>query len=86
MFSVAIEAITFFARPDTSQRIGRMETMKVQVDELSILVGLDGLEQAKPPQDAAVEELVAVVTAETLLRALQAERWEDELKLYRLLN
>jgi hypothetical protein len=63
-----------------------METMKVQVDELSIIVGLDGLAQAKPPQAAEVEELVTVATAEVILRALQAECWEDELKLYRLLN
>ncbi len=60
--------------------------MKVQVDELSILVGLDGPEQAKPPGAAVVEELVIVATAEVILRALQAECWEDELKLYRLLN
>ena len=60
--------------------------MKVQVDELSIFVGVDGLAQAKPPRADVVEELVTVITAEAILRALQAERWEDELKLYRLLN
>jgi post-segregation antitoxin (ccd killing protein) len=63
-----------------------METMKAQVDELSIFVGLDGLAQAKHPPAAVVEELVTAVTAEAILRALQAERWEEELKLYRLLN
>ena len=60
--------------------------MKVQVDELSIFVGLDALAQAKDTPAAVVEELATVVTAEAILSALQTERWQEELKLYRLLN
>jgi hypothetical protein len=60
--------------------------MKVQVDELSFFVAFDGLAQAKHPPAAVLEELVTVVTAEAILRALQSEQWEEELKLYRLLN
>jgi hypothetical protein len=60
--------------------------MKVPVDDLSILVGLDGLTQSTRVRSAEVEELVTVGTAEAILRALEAERWEKELKLHRLLN
>ena len=60
--------------------------MKVQVDELSIFVGLDGPAQADEARTAVVEELATEATAEVVLRELQAEAWENELKLYRLLN
>ena len=60
--------------------------MKAEVDELSIFVGLDGLAQANPQRAAVMEEVLTVATAEAILRELQAERWEDELKLSRLLN
>ena len=60
--------------------------MKVPLDEICILVGLDGLTQSTQALAPMVEELVTAATAEAILRALQAERWEEELKLYRLLN
>jgi hypothetical protein len=61
-----------------------METMRVPIDELSIFVGLVGLAQANPP--VVVEELVTAETAEAIFLALQAELWENDLKLHRLLN
>ena len=58
--------------------------MKVPVQELSILVGVDGLALVEHTRAAVVEQLVTVGTAEAILRALEAERWEKELKLHRL--
>jgi len=60
--------------------------MKAPVDELSILLGLDGLALMKHQQSAGVEEDAMVGTAEAILRALLTEHWEKELKLNRLPN
>ena len=60
--------------------------MKVPVDELSILVGLDGLAMLQREKAAVVEEVLTVGTAEAILRALEAKWWEKELRLHRLLN
>jgi hypothetical protein len=60
-----------------------METMKVAVEELSIFVGLDGLAMVQHERADAVEELTTVGTAEAILRALEAQRREKELKLHR---
>ena len=60
--------------------------MKVQVDELCVFIGFDRLAQAKPPRAALVEELDTEVAAEAILRALQADQWQKELKLHRLVN
>jgi hypothetical protein len=61
-----------------------MKTMKVPVDELSIVVGLDGLAMVQHERVDVVEELMTVGAAEAILRALEAQRWEKELKLHRL--
>jgi hypothetical protein len=61
-----------------------METMKVPVEELSIFVGLDGLAMLQHERADVMEELTTVGTAEALLRALEAQRLEKELKLHRL--
>jgi len=58
--------------------------MKVPVDDLSILVGLDGLAMMQHERAAVVEELMTIGTAEAIFRALEAEQWEKELKLHRL--
>ena len=60
--------------------------MKVPVDDLSILVDLDGLAMMEHDRAASVEEAATVGAAEAILRALEAEWWEKELKLHRLPN
>ena len=58
--------------------------MKVPVEELNIFVGLDGLAMVQHERADVVEELTPVGTAEAILRALEAQRREKELKLHRL--
>jgi len=61
--------------------------MKVELDELTVIAGLDGPATMPEHENAVeIEEAATVGAVEALLRVLQAERWEDELKLYRLLN
>jgi hypothetical protein len=48
--------------------------MKVPVDELNIIVRLDGLVLIKHPRGALLEQLVTSGTLEIVLRELEAQR------------
>lgn len=60
--------------------------MRVPVDDLSIMVGLDGLTLLKHARAASLEELLTVGMAEAILCALEAERCTEKGQSDRLIN
>jgi hypothetical protein len=48
--------------------------MKIPVDELNIIVRLDGLVLIRHPRGAVLEQLVTSSTLEIVLRGLEAQR------------
>jgi hypothetical protein len=58
--------------------------MKIPVDELNIIVRLDGLALVKHARGTVLEQLVTLGMVEVVLRALEAERRAESVQHVRI--